>query len=74
LSETSVMLSVVVFYLLGTFGLQKFMHDRQPVKGAWLTNIVFYHNCLLSLASFILLLFFLELIVPQFVNGLFFVV
>jgi len=49
------------------------MLNRPAVKEKWLTNVIFYHNCFLSTASFVLLLLFLENIIPKLLaRGLYF--
>jgi len=69
LSSSVLMLSIVVTYLLSTFGLQKFMADR---KGFSLSYPFVVHNTILSFTSFVLLLLMLENIIPKLLsNGLY---
>lgn len=71
LSSTTMMLSIVVAYLLGTFGLQKFMEKRQALSFKWL---VFVHNGLLSFASLVLLVLYIQHLLPKLLShGLYFV-
>jgi len=64
LAKATVNLNIVVFYLLATFGLQKFMQNRSPVSGTWLKGVIFFHNMVLSSPSLGLLVLFVEHVLP----------